>query len=125
MVFYGQADGVPSKLIYGGARGGVVQVILTDGNFKSCKARKFASSGSSQATKKPVRRLWGKGKGRFLTKGKYAAAAVVGTWWLIADFCDRTQIQVRQGVVLATNLVTKKTKRVRRGQSFLALSKKP
>ncbi len=122
MVFYGQPDGVPSKLIYGGVRGGVVQVILADGDFRSCKGRKFAAAG---VAKKPVRRLWGRGQGRFLTKGKYAAAAVLGTWWLIADFCDRTQVTVRQGVVLATTLATRKTRRVRAGQTFVARSKQP
>ena len=42
--------------------------------------------GAARAAKngKPTR-LWGKGKGKFRTRGRYGAATVTGTWWLTED----------------------------------------
>ena len=101
------------------AAAGVVELRLTGGAFGRCKAR------SLQGSKlRPVRRLWGKGKGKFRTRGRYAAAAVRGTWWLTADYCDRTLVSVKAGVVAVTDLVKRKTVLVRAGQSYTALAPK-
>ena len=54
---------------------------------------------SSSARKKKVRRLWGDGKGRFRTKGRYGAATVRGTKWLTEDRCNGTLVRVKRGVV--------------------------
>ena len=44
------------------------------------------SSRARAAQKKPKsRKLWGDGKGKFRTKGRYAAATVRGTRWLTQD----------------------------------------
>ena len=41
--------------------------------------------------KKPkTRKLWGDGKGNFRTTGKYSAATVRGTKWLVQDSCTGT-----------------------------------
>jgi len=48
---------------------------------------------------RPVRRLWGNGRGRFRTAGRYSAATVRGTWWLVEDRCDGTLTRVRRGEV--------------------------
>src|SRR5207247_4357183 len=100
---------------------GIVELRLSGGNFRSCKARSLQGS---KPKPKPVRRLWGKGKGRFKTRGRYAAAAVRGTWWLTADYCDHTVVSVKAGVVAVTDLVKRKTVLVRAGQSYTALAPK-
>ena len=44
------------------------------------------------AAKKPKsRKLWGDGKGKFRTKGRYAAATVRGTRWLVAGHAARAR----------------------------------
>jgi hypothetical protein len=76
---------------------------------------------SPAATKPPrVRRLWGNGKGRFRTLGRYAGATVRGTIWLTEDRCDGTLIRVQQGRVDVRDNVRNRTIRLRAGQSYLA-----
>jgi hypothetical protein len=48
---------------------------------------------------RPVRRLWGDGRGRFRTAGRYSAATVRGTVWLVEDRCDGTLTRVVRGEV--------------------------
>jgi len=117
MVFYGQTDGVPSSFIYQGIKNGIVQLQLTGGTFNS--SRKFSVLGTHAKTKKPTRRLWGSGKGKFTTKGKYAAATVRGTQWLIADYADHTLVTVKRGLVAVQNFATKKTTLVPAGKSII------
>ena len=84
----------------------------------SCPRR---SAASADAPKPPrVRRLWGNGKGRFRTLGRYAGATVRGTIWLTEDRCDGTLIRVRQGRVDVRDNVRNRTIRLRAGQSYLA-----
>ena len=76
--------------------------------------------GTGARAKKPVRRLWGKGKGSFRTKGRYIAAATRGTWWLTEDFCDRSVVTVKEGAMTVRDLVKKKTVVVKAGKSYVA-----
>ncbi len=122
MSFYGQADGVPSRFVYKGIQAGFVQLVLTGGSFSKFERR---TSAAGAKAKKPVRRLWGNGRGRFTTKGKYAAATVRGTWWRIADFKTGTQVYVRRGVVAVRSFVLAQTVRVTAGHIYFAPSKKP
>ena len=69
---------------------------------------KTLSIGVTKA-KKRVRRLWGSGKGRFGSKGKYGAATVSGTKWLTQDRCDGTFVKVVQGVVRVRDFRKHKT----------------
>ena len=69
------------------------------------------------------RKLWGRGKGNFQTKGRYSSAAVRGTYWLTEDRCDGTFTQVIEGIVAVTDFPKHKTVLVRAGHSYLA--KKP
>ncbi len=46
-----------------------------------------------------TRKLWGEGKGAFRTSGKYSAATVRGTTWLVQDSCTGTLTRVTEGVV--------------------------
>ena len=118
--FYGLKDGVPSKFVVTNVKG-VIGLRLTGGNFTSCGKRTTASA---HTTNKPVRRLWGKGKGSFRTTGRYASATVRGTWWLTADFCTNTLVQVRRGTVATRDFVKSKTVLVATGKSYRAFSKK-
>ena len=122
MVFFDVNDGVPSQFTFQGTVGGVVQLVLTGGNFS-----KFSRSPSalSAKPKKPARRLWGSGKGKFTTKGKYASATVRGTIWLIADYTDHTLVTVRRGLVAVQDLVRHKTKLVSAGHSIIVNAKTP
>ncbi len=107
-----------------GKKRALVQLTLIGGDFSACGAsRRTASSPlAGEAKKKPkvVRALWGSGKGKFRTRGRYASATVRGTIWLTADRCDGTLTQVRQGVVSVFDFTRKKTVRVPAGKSYLA-----
>jgi len=65
-------------------------------------------------------KLWGSGKGKFQTSGKYSSATVRGTIWLVADRCDGTLTQVKRGVVSVRDIKRKKTVKVKAGHSYLA-----
>ena len=47
------------------------------------------------AKKVKKRKLWGDGKGAFRTSGRYSAATVRGTKWLIEDTCTTTTVTVK------------------------------
>ena len=71
--------------------------------------------------KKGGRRLWGKGKGRFTTKGKYGSASVRGTTWLVQDRCDRsTLFRVSEGKVKVRDFVKKKNVTLKKGGRYVA-----
>ena len=75
------------------SRSGITTLTLTE-------ALAPAPSGRARAAaKKPkTRKLWGDGKGAFRTSGKYSAATVRGTKWLVQDSCAGTLTRVTQGV---------------------------
>ncbi len=98
----------------------IVELVLAKGDFSACPKRKTKSGRLAAAGKAPVRALWGNGKGSFRTKGRYAAATVRGTNWLVEDTCDGTLTKVKRGVVQVTDLVKKKQVTIRAGQSYLA-----
>ena len=77
----------------------------------SCPKGKKASA----SAKKKSRKLWGDGKGAFRTSGKYSAATVRGTKWLVTDRCDSTTTKVTQGSVTVRDFVKKRNKVVRAG----------
>jgi hypothetical protein len=88
----------------------VTQLFLAGGNLNDCPP------GSTRA----VRQLWGSGKGRFQTRGRYAAATVRGTTWRVQDRCDGTLTTVIEGVVAVRDFRLGRTVLVRAGQSYLA-----
>jgi CSLREA domain-containing protein len=108
-------------------------VVLTGGKkrSKSCKAkrpkRKATRSFGIEAgisvsqSSRTLRKLWGKGKGKFQTKGSRGSATVRGTQWLTADRCDGTFFKVREGVVGIKDFGKKNKKIVlRKGKTYLA-----
>ena len=73
-----------------------------------------------RALKSVLGKLWGNGKGKFRTTGKYSSATVRGTIWLVEDRCDGTLTKVRRGVVSVRDIKRKKTVKVKAGHSYLA-----
>jgi hypothetical protein len=107
----------------------LVQLELAAGDFSACKARTMSGpargSSDQKPNPKPVRSLWGKGKGHFRTKGRYSSATVRGTVWLTTDRCDGTLTVVKQGVVSVNDFTRKKTVKVTAGKSYLAPAHRP
>jgi hypothetical protein len=79
---------------------------------------------ASAAAGKKSRKLWGSGKGAFRTSGKYSAATVRGTTWLVQDTCTTTLTRVTQGVVSVKDFVTKRSRLVKKGQRYTAKAKR-
>lgn len=99
------------------ARTGLATMTLVGGSFAACGKGARAASAAKVTV---VRQLWGAGKGKFRTKGKYATASIRGTTWLTQDRCDGTLIRVTSGAVSVTDLVKHRTVVVTKGHSYLA-----
>ena len=69
--------------------------------------------------------LWGNGKGKFRTNGKYSSATVRGTIWLTQDRCDGTLTTVKRGTVSVRDFKRRKTVSVKAGHSYLARARAP
>ena len=127
MNFYGIPDGVQSRfvLINGLRKPGVpINIRLTGGKFGACTsaAARYLQVHSKKKKGKPIRRLWGSGKGQYVTSGKYASATVRGTVWIVADYCNGTLIEVLKGKVIARDFVTRKLVTVTPGHPYFAKS---
>ncbi|MGN6867323.1 MAG: hypothetical protein ACTHMY_02850 [Solirubrobacteraceae bacterium] len=86
-------------------------------SFATCKGK---AADASAAASKTLQLLKASAKGKFSTKGKYAAATVRGTKWTTADRCNGTQVHVNSGAVAVTDFVRHKTIVLHGGQSYLA-----
>jgi hypothetical protein len=80
--------------------------------------KKRGKASAAQAKKAKKRKLWGDGKGAFRTSGKYSAATVRGTKWLVEDSCAGTLTRVATGVVAVRH--GRKTVLLRSGKRYLA-----
>ena len=96
-------------------RGGVTDLRLSE-ELTGCSARARAAQGRKTKTRK----LWGDGRGRFRTTGRYSAATVRGTRWLVQDTCTSTITRVAQGVVTVRDNVLRKNVVVRAGKRYTA-----
>jgi hypothetical protein len=94
------------------------------GEVGPCGTRGARVRTAARAARGKRRRLWGNGKGRFRTRGTFAAGAVRGTHWLTEDSCDGTRVRVGRhdtiSRVQVDDLVTRRRFTVRSGQSYLA-----
>src|SRR5262245_4189405 len=102
------------------ARNAFMTLILQGGNFGVCRSHSLSAFSADARRKRQVRRLWGNGKGRFTTKGRYSSATVRGTHWLVQDRCDGTLTRVLRGVVKVKDFRKHKTVSVRAGRTYLA-----
>jgi Ca2+-binding RTX toxin-like protein len=73
---------------------------LSGGDFLDC-----VPSIRALAKKRPTRKLWGSGKGRYRTRGRYSSATVRGTKWLTEDLCGGTRTTVVEGTVIVHDFV--------------------
>jgi hypothetical protein len=83
-------------------------------------AAAVAAAKKKRGAKSVLGSLWGNGKGKFRTTGKYSSATVRGTIWLTQDRCDGTLTTVKRGVVSVRDFKRKKTVSVKAGHSYLA-----
>jgi Tol biopolymer transport system component len=95
---------------------GLTDLKLKGGKFGSCGG----SKANAAAKKKTIRSLFSKAKGKFRTKGRYSAATVRGTTWLVTDRCDGTLTSVKSGTVSVFDFKRHKTVKVKAGKSYLA-----
>jgi hypothetical protein len=79
-----------------------------------------AAKKKKRGAKSVLGSLWGNGKGKFRTNGKYSSATVRGTIWLTQDRCDGTLTTVKRGTVSVRDFKLKKTVSVKAGHSYLA-----
>jgi FG-GAP-like repeat/FG-GAP repeat len=84
------------------------------------KGARSAAVDKKKGPKSVLGKLWGNGKGKFRTNGKYSSATVRGTIWLVEDRCEGTNTKVRRGVVAVRDFKRKKTVSVKAGHSYLA-----
>ena len=108
----------------------IVDIDLLHGEFKEAcgplskaerraiRRRGAVARAAGTGRNRVLRRLWGKGKGRFRTRGRHAAATVRGTSWSIADRCDETSVRVHEGVVDVENLLTGATVTLTAGERY-------
>ena len=75
--------------------GKILDLKLTE-PLAACPKKGKAAAAQTKKAKK--RKLWGDGKGAFRTTGKYSAATVRGTKWLVEDSCAGTLTRVTSGV---------------------------
>ena len=88
-----------------------------------CAPQKGARSAGANKKKGPqavLGQLWGSGKGKFRTSGKYSSATVRGTIWLVQDRCEGTLTKVSRGTVQVADFQRNKTVSVTAGHSYLA-----
>jgi hypothetical protein len=103
-------------------RGAVTQLSLRgklDCPGRGDDARSSSAGPLAQASARR-RRLWGRGRGSFRTRGSYSSGSVRGTEWLTEDRCNGTLTRVRSGVVEVRDFVRHVTVFVRAGESYFA-----
>jgi hypothetical protein len=88
--------------------------------LKGARAAAVAVTKKKKGPKSVLGKLWGNGKGKFRTTGKYSSATVRGTIWLTQDECDGTLTKVLRGTVRVQDFKRKKTVTVKAGHGYLA-----
>jgi hypothetical protein len=102
---------------------GLTELRLKGGSFGRCAAARGKRASAAGLSKRTIRTLRSKAKGRFRTRGRHSAATVRGTVWITADRCDGTLTTVRRGTVAVRDFRRKRTVLVRAGKSYLARAK--
>jgi hypothetical protein len=96
-----------------------ITTLTLAGALPSC-AKASGARAAATTRKRESRHLWGDGKGRFRTNGRFSAATVRGTRWVVSDRCDGTLTRVVRGSVTVRDRVRNRTVVVRAGQQYLA-----
>jgi hypothetical protein len=103
-------------------RRGLTELVLR-GGLAGCRGHAAADGSAQAATHLRRRRLWGSGRGRYRTSGRYSSGSVRGTKWLTVDSCAGTLTVVVEGVVEVRDFVTGETITLRAGQRYFAASR--
>jgi hypothetical protein len=94
----------------------LTELVMAGGRFDKCpKSQQLGSAAS-----KPSRRLWGNGKGRFRTRGRYASATVRGTQWMVQDSCSSTKVRVARGSVVVRDFAKRRNITLKAPKSYVA-----
>jgi hypothetical protein len=96
----------------------VTELRLT-GKLRCGKPRRRAR-GEATAAARRSRRLFGNARGRFRTRGRNSHATIRGTSWLVKDTCTATLTRSLSGTVVVRDLVKRRTKTLRSGQTYIA-----
>jgi Ca2+-binding RTX toxin-like protein len=97
---------------------GLTDVALTGGDLTKCNtARGRVGAGPARTV---LRRLFGRARGRFRTRGRFSSATVRGTEWTVIDRCDGTLTTVQSGTVVVRDRVKRRTVVLKSGQRYLA-----
>jgi hypothetical protein len=99
--------------------GGFTELITAGGSFRSCRTR-----GASASASRSKRTLFGNGKGRFRTRGRFSSATVRGTEWGVRELCEGTLTRVRRGTVVVRDFKRHRTIRLRTGKTYLARTRR-
>jgi uncharacterized repeat protein (TIGR01451 family) len=102
--------------------GALTRLELVGGDFGICGARRAASVGADDT---PVRRLWGRGTGKFQTKARYSSATVRGTTWLTEDRCGGSLTSSQDGTVDVYDFSLRRTRAIAAGNEYLAEAPPP
>ena len=89
-------------------------------SFRSCRRASAALAPGPRLSRRAIRRLRARARGRYRTRGRHSAATVRGTTWTVVDRCDGTLTKVRRGKVAVRDFRLKKTIVVTRGKRYLA-----
>ena len=118
-----------------GSKGKTTQILLYAGRFKVTQSASSSAytdftlegpvgpcpkRGAAATAKQSTRRLWGSGKGRNRSRGRYGDGGVNGTIWLTEDSCAGTLFVVKQGTVTVRDFGLRKTIVLRAGKRYLA-----
>jgi hypothetical protein len=95
---------------------------LSGGDFKAkCGRKKRSVASVVVAEDALVRRVRGRGRGHFRTKGRYSSAEPRGrSDWTTEDRCRSTHTKVKKGSAVVTDNVRKKKVTVPAGRSYVA-----
>jgi hypothetical protein len=108
------------------SRAGLTTLTLLEGAFPgaptyaSCRAGRASTAAHVALSSRILQTLRSRARGRFRTRGRYAAGTVRGTQWTTSDRCDGTLISVQVHRVLVTDFVKHVTVLVKAGRSYLA-----
>jgi hypothetical protein len=92
----------------------------------TCKAHRAADgSWQTDISRRVLYTLRSRSRGRWSSRGRYAAGTVGGTVWTTTDRCDGTLITARVDTVLVRDLVRHIKILLRAGQHYLALAHPP
>ena len=100
---------------------GLTEINLAGQRLTGCTAT--GSLATTSATRR-TRSLWGRGKGKFRTRGRHGAATVRGTNWLTRDRCDGTLVRVKHGSVWVKDFARDKRVLVKAGDQYLARARR-